>query len=160
MSIVRCPQMATCFSLRLRGEYSQNFARLLSEIPRIFTSALRKALLLVPRTRWRRDRSTCSELAGVPPLVSRTFKNSGLGLARLARLPCRVRISFVSISERMAVPGNAGVFIEVHHESNLLFFQRAVPELCQNPIYLACRELLFEREQLPQAVDIRHFLME
>ena len=36
----------------------------------------------------------------------------------------------------------------------------AVPELCQNPICLACRELQFEREQLPQVVDIRHFRME
>ena len=36
----------------------------------------------------------------------------------------------------------------------------AVPELCQNPICLACRELQFEREQVPQVVDIRHFRME
>jgi hypothetical protein len=35
-----------------------------------------------------------------------------------------------------------------------------VPELCQNPIYLQCLELLFEREQVPQVVDIRHFRME
>jgi hypothetical protein len=35
-----------------------------------------------------------------------------------------------------------------------------VPKLCQNPIHLACRELLFEREQLPQVVDIRHFGIE
>ena len=30
------------------------------------------------------------------------------------------------------------------------------PKLCHNPIQLECRELLFEREQLPQVVDIRH----
>jgi hypothetical protein len=35
-----------------------------------------------------------------------------------------------------------------------------VPKLCQNPIYLKCLELLFEREQVPQVVDIRHFRME
>ena len=35
-----------------------------------------------------------------------------------------------------------------------------MPELCQNPIHLVCRELLFEREQLPQVVDIRHFGIE
>ena len=35
-----------------------------------------------------------------------------------------------------------------------------VPELCQNPIYLKCLELLFEREQVSQVVDIRHFRME
>jgi hypothetical protein len=38
--------------------------------------------------------------------------------------------------------------------------QRPVPKLCQNPIYLKCLELLFEREQVPQVVDIRHFRME
>jgi hypothetical protein len=38
--------------------------------------------------------------------------------------------------------------------------QLAVPELCQNPICLGCRELLFEREQLPQVVDNRHFRIE
>ena len=35
-----------------------------------------------------------------------------------------------------------------------------VPKLCQNPIYLECLELLFEREQVPQVVDIRHFRIE
>ena len=35
-----------------------------------------------------------------------------------------------------------------------------MPKLCQNPIYLKCLELLFEREQVPQVVDIRHFRME
>jgi len=35
-----------------------------------------------------------------------------------------------------------------------------VPELCQNPFALRCRELLFEREQFPQVVDIKHFRME
>jgi len=35
-----------------------------------------------------------------------------------------------------------------------------VPKLCQNSIYLKCLELLFEREQVPQVVDIRHFRME
>jgi hypothetical protein len=35
-----------------------------------------------------------------------------------------------------------------------------VPELCQNPITLSCTELLVEREQLPQVVDIRHFCIE
>ena len=38
--------------------------------------------------------------------------------------------------------------------------QLAVPKLCQNPIRLGCRELLFEREQLPQVVDNKHFRME
>jgi hypothetical protein len=38
--------------------------------------------------------------------------------------------------------------------------QSAVPKLCQNPIHLECRELLFEREQLPQVVDIRHIRIE
>ena len=33
-------------------------------------------------------------------------------------------------------------------------------ELGQNPICLWCRELLFEREQLPQVVDNRHFRIE
>ena len=37
---------------------------------------------------------------------------------------------------------------------------RPVPELCQNPICLGCRELLFEREQLPQVVDNRHYRIE
>jgi hypothetical protein len=37
---------------------------------------------------------------------------------------------------------------------------RPVPKLCQNPIYLKCFELLLEREQVPQVVDIRHFRME
>jgi hypothetical protein len=36
----------------------------------------------------------------------------------------------------------------------------AVPKLCQNPICLGRRELLFEREQLPQVVDNRHFRIE
>jgi hypothetical protein len=35
-----------------------------------------------------------------------------------------------------------------------------VRKLCQNPIYLGCRKLRFERKQLPQVVDIRHFRME
>ena len=35
-----------------------------------------------------------------------------------------------------------------------------MPKLCQNPICLGCRELLFEREQLPQVVDNKHFRME
>jgi hypothetical protein len=44
---------------------------------------------------------------------------------------------------------------------DLLEFRRVpVPKLCQNPIYLKCLELLFEREQVPQVVDIRHFRME
>jgi hypothetical protein len=38
--------------------------------------------------------------------------------------------------------------------------QSALPKLCQNPIHLECRELLFEREQLPQVVDIRHIRIE
>jgi len=38
--------------------------------------------------------------------------------------------------------------------------QTAVPELCQNPTDLKCLGLLFEREQIPQVVDIRHFRME
>jgi hypothetical protein len=38
--------------------------------------------------------------------------------------------------------------------------QAPVPKLCQNPISLKCFELLFEREQVPQVVDIRHFRME
>jgi len=40
------------------------------------------------------------------------------------------------------------------------FREAPVPKLCQNPIYLKCLELLFEREQVPQVVDIRHFRME
>ena len=35
-----------------------------------------------------------------------------------------------------------------------------VPKLCQNSICLGHRELLFEREQLPQVVDNRHFRIE
>lgn len=42
----------------------------------------------------------------------------------------------------------------------LLCLQAPVPELCQNPIHLVCRELLFEREQLPQVVDTRHIQIE
>jgi hypothetical protein len=38
--------------------------------------------------------------------------------------------------------------------------QSPVPELCQNPIVLAHRGLLSEREQLPQVVDNRHFRIE
>jgi hypothetical protein len=37
---------------------------------------------------------------------------------------------------------------------------KSVPKLCQNPICLRHRELLFEREQVPQVVEIRHFRME
>jgi hypothetical protein len=37
---------------------------------------------------------------------------------------------------------------------------RAVPNLCQNPICLECRELLFEREQLSQVIDNKHFRIE
>ena len=33
-------------------------------------------------------------------------------------------------------------------------------KLCQNPICLGRRKLQFERKQLPQVVDIRHFHME
>ena len=36
----------------------------------------------------------------------------------------------------------------------------AVPELFQNPIRFGRRELLFEREKLPQVIDIGHFHME
>ena len=36
----------------------------------------------------------------------------------------------------------------------------AVPNLCQNPIRLGYRELLFEREQIPQVVDNKNFRME
>ena len=36
----------------------------------------------------------------------------------------------------------------------------AVPKLCQNPITLCHLEFLFEREQLPQVVDIRHIRIE
>ena len=43
---------------------------------------------------------------------------------------------------------------------NFTLSQAPVPELCQNPIHLVCRELLFERKQLPQIVDNRHFRME
>ena len=35
-----------------------------------------------------------------------------------------------------------------------------VPKLCQNPICLGRRELLFEREQLPHIVDNRHLRIE
>jgi hypothetical protein len=35
-----------------------------------------------------------------------------------------------------------------------------VPELCQNPICLGRGKLLFERKQLPQVVDNRHFRIE
>ena len=38
--------------------------------------------------------------------------------------------------------------------------QSPVPELCQNPIVLAHRGLLSEREQVPQVVDNRHFRIE
>jgi hypothetical protein len=41
-----------------------------------------------------------------------------------------------------------------------LYRVRAVPKLCQNPICLACLELLFEREQLPQVIDNKHFRIE
>ena len=36
----------------------------------------------------------------------------------------------------------------------------AVPELCQNSIHFESQELPFEREQLPQVVEIRHIGME
>jgi hypothetical protein len=35
-----------------------------------------------------------------------------------------------------------------------------VPKLCQNPICLVCKGLPFEREQLPQVVDNKHFRIE
>jgi len=35
-----------------------------------------------------------------------------------------------------------------------------VRKLCPNPIYLGRLKLRFERDQLPQVVDIRHFRME
>ena len=35
-----------------------------------------------------------------------------------------------------------------------------MPKLCQNPIGLVYRELLFEREQLPQVFDNKHFRIE
>jgi hypothetical protein len=38
--------------------------------------------------------------------------------------------------------------------------QLPVPKLCQNPSCLVCRELLFEREQLPQVIDNKHFRIE
>ena len=38
--------------------------------------------------------------------------------------------------------------------------QTPVPELCQNPISLLRLGLLFEREEVPQTIDIRHFRME
>jgi hypothetical protein len=38
--------------------------------------------------------------------------------------------------------------------------QSAVPKLCQNPNRLGPEELLFEREQLPQVVDNKHFRIE
>ncbi len=43
---------------------------------------------------------------------------------------------------------------------NFILSQAPVPELCQNPIHLVCRELLFERKQLPQIVDNSQFRME
>jgi hypothetical protein len=59
-----------------------------------------------------------------------------------------------------AVRGDAGAFFGGADETNWLSFRLAVPELCQNPIGLGYRELLFEREQLPQVVEIRHLRME
>lgn len=41
--------------------------------------------------------------------------------------------------------------------SSLLTAFEPVPKLCQNPIGLVYRELLFEREQLPQVSDNKHF---
>ena len=35
-----------------------------------------------------------------------------------------------------------------------------VQKLCQNPISVGRRKLRFERKQLPQVVDIRHFRIE
>jgi hypothetical protein len=35
-----------------------------------------------------------------------------------------------------------------------------VPELCQNPIGLQCLKLPFERKQLPQVIDNKHFRIE
>jgi hypothetical protein len=59
--------------------------------------------------------------------------------------------------------GEAGSL--VHSSTGLqqcrcLLFKTAVSELCQNPTGLECLGLLFEREQIPQVVDIRHFPME
>jgi hypothetical protein len=49
----------------------------------------------------------------------------------------------------------------------LLYTNRSLPatrstcvKTVPKPIYLKCLELLFEREQVPQVVDIRHFRME
>ena len=76
----------------------------------------------------------------------------------LARRSCRVRTSRADLrggsdSRKCAriveVPTNRTVCHSI-----------PVPELCQNPICLGCRELLFEREQVPQVVDIRHFRIE
>ena len=150
---------------------------------RIFTSAPRKMLILQTTARRRRDGSTCSELAIVPPPVSGT---TSLGIPRtpsspaqpgrlrkirllgdfgsawaelLARCFCRVRILFVSMCGGAAVRGDAGAFMEVPTKRTGCP-HLAVPELCQNPMGLGCRELLFEREQVPQVIEIRHFRME
>jgi len=46
------------------------------------------------------------------------------------------------------------------HQLRHFSFNRPVPKLCQNPNRLGPQELLFEREQLPQVIDNKHFRIE
>ena len=60
-----------------------------------------------------------------------------------------------------AVPSAADSYGQQRDFTGILSeFGAPVPELCQNPIYFDLGNLLFEREQIPQVVDIRHFSME
>jgi len=73
--------------------------------------------------------------------------------------------------ETQAAPEGSGAVVVIQHAAQRgrsgeladfpqTFPGRPVPELCQNPIRLRCKGLLFEREQLPQVVDNRHFRIE
>src|ERR1700688_863625 len=67
---------------------------------------------------------------------------------------------FDSSGETGSVPQRVfRISLTVSNISRHVCPQAPVPELCQNPIHLVCRELLFERKQLPQIVDNWHFRM-
>ena len=122
------------------------------DVPRMYARIPQKELINL-----RLGRNTCGRISIRPP-QNRNVSGAWLDDERLCASFCAqtwerfAKTTPLSpIRMRAARPQPHGL------ESQLGL---AVPELCQNPICLACRELQFEREQLPQVVDIRHFRME
>jgi len=70
------------------------------------------------------------------------------------------RAALEGIAREPRGSGFIGSFVNGITAMRCLAFKAAVSELCQNPTGLECLGLLFEREQIPQVVDIRHFPME